>query len=124
MGKEDRLIKHIQEDSMFRIEGDIRRAKQRENYKPIDKYDINIFNQGMQWFNSGLPLEEAPDNVKTNTNFVKGYNKAKRIRDVENYLYDLGTSFYMDGIPVEAIPERYRENPFVLKGYTDSKSRR
>ena len=91
--------------------------------RPVDDFNQVIFNQGMQWFNSGLPLEDAPAKLRSNTNFINGFNKAKRIRDVENYLYDLGVSYFADGLPTEAIPEKYRENPHVLLGYLDAKSK-
>lgn len=36
------------------------------------------YNLGMNWFESGLPLDEAPDECKNDSSFIVGFNVAKR----------------------------------------------
>ena len=48
-----------------------------------EPFDINIYNKGMEWYNSGLSLDEAPDNEKNNIHFVNGYERAERLARLE-----------------------------------------
>ncbi len=115
-----KLYSRIRSDSGKRIANDIREREKRENYKHVDKFDKVLFEKGIEWYNSGLQLDDAPDDLKNNTNFIKGFEKAKRIKNVENSLYDLGMSYFNDGLPIQLIPENYRNNPTVLRGYEDA----
>ena len=64
------------------IEKDIANKKKVGTTKTVP-YDANIFNKGMEWYNSGLPLEEAPLDDKNNIHFVNGYERAKRLARIE-----------------------------------------
>ena len=90
------------------------------NSEVIDRYDKAIFSQGEAWFNSGLPLEDASPELRENSNFISGFNRAKRIKAVEISLYELGVGFAVEGISTEQIPDKYRDNPIVLRGYEDT----
>lgn len=103
------------------ISEEIRQKEKKETYSPNDKYNSTIFNGGMEWFNNGFSLEDAPEDIKKNTNFIRGFDRAKRLRDVERDLFNLGIEFYNDGLPLEQIPENYRNNPTVLSGYESAK---
>ena len=58
-------------------------AKKKAGTTHTEPFDINIYNKGMDWYNSGLTLEEAPDNDKNNIHFVNGYERAKRLARFE-----------------------------------------
>ena len=117
MSDKYRLYGEIRRDSAERIARDIKNRQKRENYQPNDK---EKFIQGENWFNSGLPLEDASEELRNNINFVNGFNRAKRISDIEQSLYNLGMEYFNDGLLLEDIPETYRDNPTVLKGYSEA----
>lgn len=91
------------------------------NYQPND---LNKFHLGEDWFNNGMKLDEAPEELKTNHNFVKGFLRAERIQNIALQQYEMGVEFCRNGIPVEQIPERYRNNPNIIKGYNDASKKR
>lgn len=71
---------NIRKDVSDRIAGDVMYREKEKNFKVVDKYDSAIFEKGLNWGNSGLPLEDAPEEVKNNSNFINGFNKAKRLQ--------------------------------------------
>ena len=75
----DRLFKDIRRDSAARITSDINQKEKMESYVRPDKRDNSIYLRGLDWYNSGLPLEDAPEEVRNNTNFINGFNKGKRL---------------------------------------------
>lgn len=75
----DRLFNDIRRDSATRISSDIKRKQKMENYVRPDKLDSNLCQRGLDWYNSGLPLEEAPEEVRNNTNFINGFKKGERL---------------------------------------------
>lgn len=48
-----------------------------------EAFDINVFNKGMEWFASGLSLEDASEEDKNSIHFVNGYERAKRLARIE-----------------------------------------
>lgn len=46
-------------------------------------FDPEIFNKGIEWYQSGLPIEDAPEELKNNAHFVNGYEKGKRLAKIE-----------------------------------------
>ena len=97
--------------------------RDREKNMSLQPNDKEKFIQGENWFNSGLLLEDASEELRNNINFVNGFNRAKRISFIEQSLYDLGVDFYNSGVLLEDIPETYRNNPTVLRGYSESQQR-
>ena len=61
------------------VEKDIREKAKGENMPKVDRYDSKIFEQGANWFNEGMNLEDAPESVRNNSNFIRGYDRAKRL---------------------------------------------
>jgi uncharacterized protein YeeX (DUF496 family) len=82
--------------------------------------NVEVFRQGSAWFNSGLSLEDADEILRNDKDFISGYNRAKRIKDIEISLYNLGMEYFNDGISFELIPSIYQNNPIVIKGYEDA----
>ena len=74
-----KLHKRIRKETSDRIFNDVYQQEKAKNYVRPDKRDLNIFEQGMTWFESGLPIEDAPEELKNNTNFINGFNKGKRL---------------------------------------------
>ena len=75
----DKLYKEIRRDSSNKIYMDLRDKEKAKNYVRADKRDLSIYEKGMEWFKSGLPLEDAPEELRKNTNFINGFNKGKRL---------------------------------------------
>lgn len=76
----DKLYKQIRKDSSNRIFSDIWQKEKAKNYVRPDKRDLGIFEQGLEWFNSGLPLEDAPEELRKNTNFIDGFHRGERLQ--------------------------------------------
>ena len=83
-----KLYGEIRRNSSNRIAKDIRDKEKRKNYVRPDKRDVDIFNKGIEWFNSGLPLEDAPENLRNNTNFINGFKKGERLVLIESLQND------------------------------------
>lgn len=81
------------------------------------RYSQDLFNKGNEWFNSGLSLDDAPLEMKNHDSFVGGYNHGKRIKLVNDLLYDLGVDYFDRGIPLSQVPNNYMNNSFFLDGY-------
>ena len=117
-----KIYSQIRRDSGNRIATDIREQKKRENYKPVDKRDKEIYDKGFEWFNSGLSLDEAPVDIKDNTNFVNGFEKAKRLSDINNMIYNDGKVFYLNGGILDNVSDKMKNNEYFVKGYMDAKN--
>ncbi len=53
--------------------------------KSLDKrrsFSYDIFEEGVKFFNSGLTLDDAPDDKRTNNSFVTGFEHAKRLAKI------------------------------------------
>ena len=83
-------------------------------------HNPDIYRAGEEWFNSGLPFDEAPEELKTNTNFKNGYGRAQRLAKVAESLYCKGVECYDSGMSYEEVAEKYYETPIVIKGYEDA----
>ena len=46
-------------------------------------FDRDLFNKGQMWFESGLTLEDAPEHFRINRNFVRGFERGKRIAYIQ-----------------------------------------
>ena len=79
--------------------------------------DMSIFDKGVLWFENGLLLDDAPDDMKTNFNFINGFNKAKRLKNINENLEILGFEWYESGLPLDAAPSTYINNPYFIDGY-------
>ena len=105
-----------------RLAEDLARKKKMESMVRNDKQDQNIFNKGMAWFDSGLDISDAPEDIRNNTNFIRGFEKGKRVFEANNAVYEEGRNFYFGGASLEQASERMRTNPYFIKGYQDALS--
>lgn len=110
------IRKSIQND----IANEIYKKKKMQDMVRIDKYDQGIFNQGIEWYNSGLEIEDAPEKIRNNTNFIRGFEKGRRVAEVNNSIYESGRNFYFGGASLEQASEKMRSNPYFVKGYQDA----
>lgn len=78
---------------------------------PIDK------DKGIKWFNDGLSLEDAPDELRNSISFVNGFNYAYRMKLINDKLFELGIEYYNKGIALYNIPEKYSDNMYFIDGY-------
>ena len=81
-----------------------------------ERFDAESFAIGMRWFSKGRSLEMAPSNLKNNISFIYGFNRAKRMKLIDNILtderqlYELGKEYCLNGIRFDAVPDKYKEN--------------
>ena len=104
------------------IANDIYKQEKMQNMVRADKYDQNIFDKGIEWYNTGLEISDAPENIRNNTNFIRGYEKGKRLAEINNAMYASGRNFYFDGGSLEQASDKMRSNPHFVKGYQDALS--
>lgn len=93
--------------------------EQKKDHTPLN---FQIFDMGIKWFNAGMTLEDADEELKNDSSFIKGFNKGKMLKYIEESLYALGEGFYNDGLSIDEIPEMYRNNPTVILGYETSRN--
>ena len=123
MNKDYRKIhRQIRKDSGNRIAADLREKEKKDNYKPVDKRDKEVFDKGIEWFNSGLSLDDAPENFRTNTNFVNGFEKAKRLADINSMIYNDGKNFFLSGRTLDSASDKMKNNEYFINGYMDAKT--
>ena len=90
MGRKDvngdyfKLYGEIRRDSSNRIAYDLREKERKKNYVRPDKRDLEIYNKGLEWFNNGFKLEDAPENFRNNTNFIYEFKKGERLAMIES----------------------------------------
>ena len=86
------------------------------------KFDRNIFNDGITWFNEGFLLEEADESMQKNATFVNGYNHAKRLKEINAELENYGREWFLQGRNLEEANEKHSKHPAFIKGYNDAKN--
>ena len=114
--KEAAMRKSINYNSRL-LAKDKNRLKDLEGRKP---FDDESFNKGAQFFNDGLSLGDAPLDLRDNVYFVNGFNRAKRISEINESLRILGAEWRQNGIPLDSAPENYKNNPYFIDGYNNS----
>jgi len=53
-----------------------------KNRKPVKQrppFDYKQYENGNRWFDSGLSLEDAPEELRENVSFVDGYEHGRRL---------------------------------------------
>ena len=89
-------------------------SKSLEHKKVTDKA---ILDKGFMWFENGLSLDDASDEMKNNFNFVNGYEKAKRMKNINENLAILGFEWFESGLSLDNAPSTYINNPYFIEGY-------
>lgn len=113
-----KIRKNIQDN----LAKDIYNKNKMQNMVRTDKYDQKIFNQGIEWYNSGLEIKDAPEDIRNNTNFVRGFEKGKRLNEANIAIYEAGRNFFFGGFSLEQASEKMRVNPYFIKGYQDAQN--
>ena len=75
--------REIRQGRQSAIEKDVREKANADKMSKNDRYDPNIFEKGIIWFNEGMSLEDAPENLRNNSNFINGYKKGIRLAKIE-----------------------------------------
>ncbi len=61
------------------IESTINQEKYLAHLENTRSFDRDTYNKGEEWFNSGLSLEDAPEILRGNMAFIKGFERGKRM---------------------------------------------
>lgn len=109
----------IQRSNQNNVADDIAREKKKDSI--VYNFDKDNFQNGKLWFNEGLSLDEAPDNLKDNISFISGFRKAEREQYVNDLAYQTGIEYRDKGILFDEIPEIYVKNEFFMEGYNSKK---
>ena len=57
------------------------------------RFNYKLFNKGKEWFDSGLTLEDASEELRNDQSFIKGYEHGKRLAEANNMNEEKGTGF-------------------------------
>ena len=76
--------------------------------------------KGIEWFNSGLSLEDASEELRNNNSFCKGYARGEFESIQKKKLYDTGVEYFENGVVVEKLPKIYKDNEIFMNGYNDA----
>ena len=118
----DKMYKDIRRNSSNRIANDIWEKEKKKNYVRPNKRDKEICDKGLAWFNNGLLLEDAPLELRNNTNFINGFKKGERIKNINDNLESLGEEWFKGGFSLDEAPVKYIDNPYFIKGYENAKN--
>lgn len=83
--------------------------------------DMNIFNEGVKWFYSGLSLDDAPDELRNNFNFINGFKKTERLEGINSELEALGIEWFNNGFNLEDASDSYLRSPYFRQGFEKAK---
>lgn len=98
------------------------RDKMYKNLQHMNIYDEITFDKGVEWCNSGLSLDDAPIELKEDTNFVNGYEKGQRVKKINESLETLGMEWFNSGLELDKAPNNYKHNPYFVDGYEKAKN--
>lgn len=93
-----------------------------KNLEHVKVYDSDMLNQGYDWFNKGASLEDAPEELRNNFNFINGFNKAQRLSQINDMLYNDGKNFFFRGFSLDEASDKMKNNPYFMKGYQDAEN--
>lgn len=112
-------IKKVEKYNLERIKGIhqtlVAKDLLRKQFK--DRYNDQYFSKGIEWFESGLSLDEVPLEMRNHDSFISGYNHGQRVKFVNDSLYDMGIDYFERGISLSEVPDNYKNNKFFLDGY-------
>ena len=86
-------------------------------YVRPDPYNEEIRREGIKWFNEGKPYEEGLKLFNNNTNFINGYNSAKRDQLYRELWYGDGIACFIAGYSREDVIRITRLFPTIF-GHT------
>ena len=117
MGKE-REYRQIREDIQNRVAYELYKENKAAN--KVDRFNPQLMEEGKKWYDSGFNLEDAPENLRNNINFVRGYEKSQRLQIVDDEFFKKGMEAYLSGIPWDEIDDKDKENVSFVFGYEDA----
>ena len=97
-----------------------REIELKKNPPKIYVYDEKTFNDGINWYISGMSLEEASLELREDKNFIRGYELAARQDKIHKSLEIQGAEWYYSGKTLEE--SNYADNEYFIKGYNDAKN--
>lgn len=115
-----KLMKVILSTNQERIAKDVR-----ENMKVANKdnyLDKKMIDEGVKFFEAGNLLEDASLELRENKSFIYGYERAIKIQENRQEVYDIGVQKYIDGVHLGEVSEIYRSNQDFMQGYMDAKA--
>ena len=82
--KQTKQYKILAKDISYSInEGRDTFEKKLKDLASKERFSSDLYNKGEQWFNSGLTLDEAPDELKNNNSFLNGFMRGHRLAIIE-----------------------------------------
>lgn len=84
-------------------------ANKNEQKPALTSFDKNIYEYGILWASCGKSLENAPDELKNNQNFIRGFNFGKRPEIIKETEFKHAKDFYYKGGKLEDLPKEKRE---------------
>ena len=113
-----RQNRYDRENIQRRVAAHVRDEKKLENVDLQKLVDDKIRHQGKLFFERGLFLDDASENMRNNSAFIEGYENA---RNRKTEVYDMGVQFFINGIQYKDIPHIYQNNNDFMQGYKDAR---
>ena len=113
-----RQNRYDRENIQRRVAAHVRDEKKLENIDIQKLVDNKIRHQGKLFFERGLFLEDAPDDMRNNSAFIEGYENA---RNRKTEVYDMGVQYFIDGVKFKDISTIYQNNKDFMQGYNDAR---
>ena len=113
-----RQNRYDRENIQRRVAAYVRDQHKLENVDLQKLVDNKIRHQGKLFFERGLFLEDAPEEMRNNSAFIEGYENAK---DRKQEVYDMGIQYFVNGIKFKDISAIYQNNKDFMQGYNDAR---
>ena len=61
--------------------------------------------------------------LRENFNFINGFEKGKRLKNINDSIKLLGHEWFDSGLPLENAPSNYVNNPYFIDGFNEAKKK-
>ena len=109
-------LKTIQELNQSMVARDIK-----DNLDTIkNNFEEDKFKMGIDWFDSGFTIEEAPIEIRDNASFISGFRRGERLKFINQQLYEEGKKYFEKGVSLDEVPKNYINKEYFILGYNDA----
>ena len=81
--KDDIIMKRIKQEGVVNFECELSHERTLKTMASSANFNKDLFDKGQKWFESGLSLEDAPEEIKTNRDFIRGFERGRRLVFIE-----------------------------------------
>ena len=90
----------------------------------INNFEKDKFKMGIDWFDSGFTIDEAPVEIRDNASFISGFRRGERLKFINQQLYEEGKKYFEKGFSLDEVPKNYINKEYFILGYNDAMNKR